>query len=382
MDSTFILFFVLLIALTSLVAIFFFKRKPSPSAHDAATEYTAGLNFLLAGDKDAALKKFKATVNKDSENIDAYLKIGDILRDSGQIEKAIGVHKYLTIRPGLDKRERNLILESLAKDYQTAKEYSKARELVNEVLQKDRHNSWAQKLKLKLYEEEENWENAFHTYKNLKRTNGALRNDRLALYRVQAGMQLIEQNRTKDAQSRFKDAIKIAPDSPPAYICLADSYKQENRQKEAIKVLKQFVVKVPAYSYLAFERIKDLLYERGVYGEIENFFLEVIESQPGNLMARLALAENYEKKGDVQKAIDTCLEVLNKEASNSDAKKYLVRLYNKNGDNDSAMEYALDLIDNSLKKKENFKCQHCDHESNDFFWRCQVCNHWESAVKN
>ncbi|NIU94119.1 tetratricopeptide repeat protein [candidate division KSB1 bacterium] len=365
-----------------MVAFLLFKRSPDSTAVDqAAADYAEGLNLLLEGNREVALKKLKEAVSKDSNNVDAYLKIGDILREMGQIERAINVHKYLTVRSGLTFKQRSDILWSLTKDYESAKEYDKALGVVNKVLAEDKNMRWAKEMKVQLHEQKEEWENAFQAYKQLHKKNGR-KSGRLALYRVQQGMQFIENGHEKEAQNCFRDAIKIDPTTPPAYIYLADSYRRESRKRDALKVLKEFVERVPNQSYLAFERIQQLLYEGGVFGEIENLYLDIIRTQPNNLMARLALIEIYEKKGEIEKAIDTSLEVLEQEPTNKQAKKYLVKLYHKTGANDKAVQEALDIIEQSLKQKEFFKCKLCGYESEEPFWRCPECLEWETSIRN
>lgn len=381
MDFT-VVSYVIVIAALAFLAMYLFRKKPAAAQDQSAADYTEGLNLLLAGERDAALKRFRDAVTKNSRNVDAYLKIGDILREMGQVERAINVHKYLTVRSGLSPKQRQEIMHSLAKDYQNAREYDKGLEVLNKVLEENKHAVWAQEMKLKFFELKEEWDNAFQAYKDLRKNRGESKNGRLALYRVQEGLQLIQNGKEREARTRFKDAIKIDPGSPPAYIYLADSYRRENRNSDALQVLKEFVERVPSQSYLAFERIKDLLFEGGVFGEIENVYLEIIEIQPNNLMARLALAEIYEKKGELEKAIATCQDVLEKDASNEIARKHLVRLYHKTGDDEKSVSQALDLIDDSLKHKQMFKCKECGYQANEPFWRCPQCLEWETFIKN
>ncbi|RMF58738.1 MAG: tetratricopeptide repeat protein, partial [Calditrichaeota bacterium] len=337
MDVSVVLVFIIISAIVAMAAILFFRKKPAPSSDEAASDYAEGLNLLLAGQRERALRKLREAVTKDSQNVDAYLRIGDILRDVGQVDRAINVHKYLTVRPSLTPKQRVEILRSLALDYEKAEEFDKALSVLEKLLEQDRSNSWAYEMRFRLYEKKGEWNRAFTAYKELKRMNGEFKPSRLALYKVQEGLQFSEKGAEKEAQQCFREALKIAPESPPAYIHLADSYKREGRKDEALKVLKQFVEKVPSQSFLAFQRIKDLLYEGGVYGEIENLYLDIIESQPDNLAARLALAENYEKKGDLQKAIRVCKDVLERDPGNKAAKKYLVRLYHVGGQDAEAL---------------------------------------------
>ncbi|MFQ5602908.1 MAG: tetratricopeptide repeat protein [bacterium] len=382
MDLAVLLLFIIIGAATALLVLFIFKRKPESSIDTAATDYAEGLNLLLAGDREGALLKLKEAVKKNSRNIDAYLKIGDMLRESGQIEKAINVHKYLTVRRGLNSKEIESISCSLAQDYQAAKDYDRALEVLNRTLEGNKNLTWAHEMKLRIFEQKEEWDSAFQVYREFMKNKNHYDPGRLALYKVQKGLQLIDKGKEKEAQNCFKDAIKTAPTSPPAYIYLADLHKKNNQNSEALKILRQFMEKAPEQSYLAFARIKELLYEGGKYGEIQNVYYDIIEKQPENHMARLALAENFEKKGELEKAIEMCLAVLEKDAAHKLAKKYLVRLYHKSGDNDKAVEQALNLIDESLQQKELFQCQLCGFESEEAFWRCPECHEWETFAKN
>ncbi|MCG8604978.1 tetratricopeptide repeat protein, partial [bacterium] len=313
MDVLVILIFIIGSALIGVILVTLFRKEPSEFSEQASSDYAEGLNFLLLGERENALHKLREAVKKNSANIDAYLKIGDILRELGQVEKAINVHKYLTVRSGLNPRQQEEILRSLAKDYQTAAEFDKALGVLSQVLQHDRTVRWAQDMQLKLYEQKQDWDKAFQVYKEYKKLFKEAPNGKLALYRVQEGLKLIEDGKTKDGQGRFREAMRIDPKNPAAYICLADSLTGEDKGDEALKVLREFVEKIPGQSFLAFERLEGLLYEGGRYGEIVNLYRKIIDKQPDNIDARLALAENYEKKGELGEAISACLGVLERD---------------------------------------------------------------------
>jgi lipopolysaccharide biosynthesis regulator YciM len=381
MDATLILIFVILSAVTALFIISYFRKSPASPREDAASDYAEGLNFLLEGNSDGALKKLRSAVKKDSTNVNAYLKIGDILRQSGEVTRAINVHKYLTVRTGLTRKQKNDVLYSLASDYKEARQFDKALSVAEQVLQENSEESWARTMKLQCLEQKEEWGQAFQALREFDRKQHKS-NFRLALYRVEEGVKLMAERREKEARSRFKEAIKIAPECPPPYIHLADAYLSEERNQEALEVLRQFIERNPDQSYLAFERLKELLYQGGVYSEIENVYLEIIEQQPDNLQAHLALVENYEKKGEIEKAIDVCSEILDRDGTNQVAKKYLVQLYHRTGDDKAAVNMALELINGSIEQKNNFRCRECNYESDEIFWRCPHCLAWETATRN
>ena len=72
------------------------KRRVS----QAPRFYTEALRALVEGDDQTAFERLKAVVTEDSSNLDAYLKLGDLLRRRGRIDKAIKVHEDLTLRLG------------------------------------------------------------------------------------------------------------------------------------------------------------------------------------------------------------------------------------------------------------------------------------------
>ncbi len=71
----------------------FFRRKK-----DSHTLYTEALEALLQGDSDSAFEKLRELIREDTENVRAYLKLGDIFRQRGQAEQAIKIHRSLTFR--------------------------------------------------------------------------------------------------------------------------------------------------------------------------------------------------------------------------------------------------------------------------------------------
>ena len=87
------------------------KEKASPKL------YIDALKALLSGEDQLAFQMFKEVAKKDPENLDAYLKLGDLFRKNKRYDKALQIHKELTFRPSLSLEEKNEILKSLAQDY-------------------------------------------------------------------------------------------------------------------------------------------------------------------------------------------------------------------------------------------------------------------------
>lgn len=322
-------------------------RNVKKPLEEAANDFAAGLNYLVGGDRALALQKFRDVVRRDTNNVDAYVKIGDILRDAGNFDRAAKVHRDLLVRTNLTQHQQLQILRSLAKDYDTAGKHELALNAVQKILAINRSDLWALDLEMQLYERLKQWDKAYESCESLGKSRGESQNAKLAYFLIQEGKQLAEQNNSKASRIKFREALKLDPLSPEAYINIADSYVHEERAEDALETLRKFIERNPAQASLVFARIKDILYTIGEFGEIENIYNSIIEEYPENKDAQLALAEIYEKKGEINRAIQLCLDVLEKDAKNKPARRMLVAYYHKKGDDRRAVDHALKYMSES-----------------------------------
>jgi lipopolysaccharide biosynthesis regulator YciM len=347
-DSTIFTFSLFTVALVGGLMLYLqHLRSVKKPLEEAANDFAAGLNYLVGGDRALALQKFREVVRRDTNNVDAYVKIGDILRDAGNLDRAAKVHRDLLVRTNLTNHQQLQILRSLAKDYDVAGKHELALNAVQKILAIHRSDLWALDLEMQLYERLKQWDKAYESCEALAKARGESRHAKLSYYLIQQGLQLAEHNSQKASRVKFREALKIDPLSPEAYLNLADSYMREERPEDALEALKKFIEKNPAKASVVFTRIKDILYAIGEFGEIENIYNSIIESYPENKDAQLALSEIYEKKGEINRAIQLCLDILEKDSKYKPARRMLVAYYHKKGDDRRAVDHALKYMSES-----------------------------------
>jgi len=369
------------IAFIIIIAVIYIVFKMPKQKKDSNVEYTKALNYLITGEKNKALQKLRETVRLDTNNIDAYIKIGDILREQGSPDRAIKIHRGLTIRPELRSSHKITILESLIKDYQAAEKYDLAVQAGQKLLEITNHDAWAEEIMLQLYEGARDWEKAYETLKKIQKLRGQKNSQLLALYKVESGLKLIEQGKERDGRIKFREAIKLDKKCPPAYLYLSDSYIRENRYSDALTELERFSTQTPQLSYLGFARIKDILFHEGIFGEVENIFESLLQKNPNIESIRFQLADIYERKGELEQAIQLCLEALEQNPGSQQAKRYLAKFLAKKGETEEALQYALDLTENLMNnKEEQFACKKCSFVSNEPKWRCPQCHEWNTFL--
>ena len=115
MTETFITLLVLGIAACA-VAVYLLKFKPMQNAK-VKDLYAEGLDLMITGRRKAAYKNFKDIIQKDSDNVKAYLRLGQVLREGGNSSQAIKIHRGLNHRRDLSHYEKVEMHKNLALDY-------------------------------------------------------------------------------------------------------------------------------------------------------------------------------------------------------------------------------------------------------------------------
>ena len=149
------LFYIIFSSILVLVALWlaYFYQKPSKSKH-TNNIYTDALNAMLLDDKRKAISLLSSVVKKNSNHIDAYLQLGNLLRDE-EPDRATKIHQMLTVRPNLRKETKIEILKSLALDFEKTDELSKAKNESEKILKIDKSNLWATSFLLSIAEKKE-----------------------------------------------------------------------------------------------------------------------------------------------------------------------------------------------------------------------------------
>ncbi|UCD17919.1 MAG: hypothetical protein JSV44_03165 [Candidatus Zixiibacteriota bacterium] len=296
MDTIIIIFLLAIIALI-LVFIYYDRYKKDKKGKDPAL-YIEGLRALLDGREEAAFHKFREVVAEDSGNIDAYLRIGDILRKYGKADKALQVHKDLTLRHGLTAAEKRAVLRGLTEDFLHLGETALASAALKELLSLNPGDRWAHERLLQLYTEDADWDRAYAIKEKLIKLDGNRSKKGLAIYKFHQGENLFRDKDYHKARMLCKEAISMDPGCVPAYIMIGDSYLLENRVEDAVAVWHKMVRAVPDEAHRVLSRLKKALFDLGRFGDISTVCEDILEASPKNLDARLTLADYHLKKGE------------------------------------------------------------------------------------
>lgn len=372
-----ILLIIIVIALIALVLYFYFQRQ-----REKITGYIPYLEALLAlleNKEELAMKKLKETVGIDSNLVDAYVILGDLYRERGDISRAIQIHQSLTVRPTLRKHEEKKVYYALVKDVLQANRPNKAVSFLKEILKIDKKDKKARTLILKIYEDMENYGDCISFYEE-GRFRPKEERRRAFYYASMANNKLknLTENNSdleKESLNLLRKALKISTHSLTALCYLGNYFEQKGDLNKAQEYYLRIITQHPKHAFLIIPKFEKVYFELGAFDEIIPIYEKIFQENPKNFSVGFALADLYEKKNDAESA-----KGVYRKLSDLYPKSVLPKLYSlKLMTEDKVIKKGIAEIEKNLRRKE-FRCNNCGYEMQKFSFICPRCHAIESFL--
>ena len=342
--------------------------------------YVEGISSLLDGDYGPALTAFRDAIRAEPQNADAYLRLGDVMRESGDVARAIQIHRELTVRPTLAKHSMARVLLSLARDYRKAQRLDRAAASYEQALEARPRDEKAMDELLEVYEEIGEWDKAYLVRRDISKVKRVDDTHALALYKAYVGKAYADKQDLEKAESSLKDALKIDSECAAAYLHLGDVYYAEGAIDDAISSWRRIVTLFPAIAYTTFRRLEKAFYEKGRFEKIVDLYNDVLERNPSDVKTMMTLANIHRKKGNIEEALRLCKAALEAEPGSRRVKQALARLYYEKGDIEQSLRAMVEAFNGFSSDEEHYVCGNCSYKSNEVLWRCPRCKQWETFV--
>jgi tetratricopeptide (TPR) repeat protein len=173
-----------------------------------------------------------------------------------------------------------------------------------------------------------------------------------ARFKVKKGEELDKAGNGKDARIIYKDALKIDPKCPLAYLLIGDSYIKEDRSSDAINTWINFCEKVPQSAHLAFERLEKAWYEKGQFSKTEELYKSILEKDEDNIFVIIRLASIYGKKGDYKQALRILNDAQKKDKMQELVDFEIIKVLFENGQYKESSTKAIQLLEKSVNLTE------------------------------
>jgi len=343
------------------------------------TPYRHAMDALLRGDRDEALLAFTETVRIDTDNADAYIHLGNLLRERGEAGRAFHIHRELTVRPGQTLAQQRAAREGLVLDLIALHRPEEAVEEAETLLELDPKDGRALRILLRAHEAARDWEGAFEVRSELARANGERANEALASYRSAIGESYLRAGKIREAEKHLRGALRLERNHPAALLRLGDIYYDRARPERAVVLWKGLARTHPERANLVLERLETAYFERGRFSEMAQTYEEMLARNPRDARIMVALARMHIKKGDLLEASRALGEALEIEPESLSARLLLVDVHRRRGD----LSHALDEVEALLKRfqsTERFSCPACGTASDEYWTRCPACSAWSTVA--
>ncbi|MEO0081630.1 MAG: tetratricopeptide repeat protein [candidate division WOR-3 bacterium] len=338
------------------------RRRPG-----AAPAYVEGLQYMLDNRLAEAFVRFKEAVAADPSNVDAYVRLGDVLIKMGETERGVKVHENLALRRNLAPADETRVLRALTRDYLATDRKLKAVSSLEELIRLDPHDMRATEELFRLYLATASWDKCEKLVRSIghkppDRTWAALLFAELGRARAAADPKL--------AHELLATALRLDRNSIAARLYSGDLEMSEHNTEAAIRNWMELLELAPDRNVLVRERLETAFYESGRYDEIIQVYERLLRKVPDDEGLTIALAEIYRKREDLVKAI-RLLERFGKPGTRTVADIALATLLFRQGQSERAMQ-VLEAVNARLRTKLQ-QCSGCGADLSKPGLGCEKC---------
>lgn len=308
--------------------------------------------------KDYVFEGIQKALTLDSDDKQAYLALGQLMRDRGELQQAIRIHRGLQI--GTDREIFLRSLLELARDYREAGLHDRARTAVEEFLDV-RDSLEARALLLEVLIHLREYGRVVEVYRDLGKRTGEDFQREIALFYY---LQYCEQQDV----ALLKKALKASRESFFVNLAYARHYRDQPRK--GVEYLDQAL----ASSYLVASLIYPFMED--VYGDhlgapqiIERYRTRA-KRFPTETASLQYMAHFLYRTGHKQEAFDRLLEVVESGEATPALARTLASLYYREALYEDAARL---LLDHSALSPERFECRECGQRYAQHMLLCNEC---------
>ena len=349
-------------------------------AFRASPHYTQGLHCLATGQLDPAIRELAKVLREHPDAVEVQQVLSHLHREVGQVEKAIALHRALLARSDLTRAERAHALASLGTDYRRAGFLDRAAQAYAEALEVDPRNLHALEGQQKLFEEQREWRQAYEAQNRLARLRKSDDGLVLAYLQTEMGHEASRAGRWEEAEAAYRTALSLDHRAMPAYIALAELWAARDPPRAA-SILESAMAAVPERAYLTFEPLEKVYTQTGEPSRFVALCERLIEQDPRDWRARLALARHLRGKAHPGEALGLLLRALEANPHVLLLHLEVWRTLRALGQLGPDEQRYVATVEESALYVDPHICTACRYRADDMLWRCPHCHEWGTFVE-
>ena len=334
-----------------LIIVYMINRRPSQQPSDIEL-YNEALKAIIDNNHEKAFKILKDIIAKDSNNTEAYLLLGNLLRDR-DIDQATKIHQSIIVRPKLSKELKIQIHQALGLDYLELDKVARAEDEFKKMLEIDSKNRWSLRILKNIATDNKSWKDELEYEKKLIKYYPEIKKRDESKLNYFIAMDYKDKNNEKNYLYYLKKSIKVDNPYGESYLELSSHYV--GNTDLAMEYLMGFSQANPSGSVSAFKKIEHLLFDDKRFDDVENLYKKILKDQ-FNSYAFNRLIDIYLEKGQKDEAMELVDKFMPRfdYHSKSSNKSYVIRINKMKIDSDSFdTRKALSSFCNDIIENEN-----------------------------
>lgn len=300
---------------------------------------------VLEGDLDGAEKLLSTAVQEDSTQGEVYLALARLFRRRGETGRAIRVHQNLLLRKDVPEDLREEALLGLAGDFQQGGFLQRAIAAYEEVIARRPRDAHALRALSRLYADVRRYPQALEMTRRLARAEGHDgRRDEARLW-VECAAAAQAEGRTPEAAKALKRALRRDPRLPAAWDALGALEVERGRTRKALAAWRKVPELDRSYAARVYPRLEASYSAMGKSRDYETLLRRLMEDDPRDPAARLALAESLAARGEAEQALVEVRAVLDHDPEHLPAHATLGRVLLAQGRHGDASQAFAGLLD-------------------------------------
>jgi lipopolysaccharide biosynthesis regulator YciM len=348
-------------------------------AFRSSPHYLQGLHYLASGQIELAISELTKVAKADPSALEVQLVLGNLLREAGQVEKSIQVHQGLLARNDLTRSERIHALACVGMDHRKAGFLDRATATFQDVLEMDGRNIHALSGLQKLYEEQREWRNAYNTRTQLARMTKSDDSTVLGYLQANLGEEAARLGQRDSAEKAFQTALSLDRRVFPAHLGLAALCAEDDPQRAA-GIIEEAIELVPERAYLAFEPIARIYAACGEPSRFVALCERLIQKDPRDWRARLALARHLRAEGRPEEAYGLLLRAIEASPQILIVHFEVWRTLRELGVRGEPIDRYTRTAERAVFYRDPHICTACRYRADDMLWRCPHCHEWNTLV--
>ncbi len=342
--------------------------------------YFEGLQAVVEGREQDALRAFRAVLETDPSHFNALLKMGEVLCALGRYGEGIDFHlRARALRP-----EDTRPLYALAADYEAQGSLHEAKKTLERILELKPRSALVALRRLRdLGMKEGDWARALEMHNRVERAlhrlDRPITDEKRAGrgIRYSLGVKYMKDSRSRIAVNLFRRIIKEDPLFIPAYIRLGATLREMDDEREAVEVWNRGfeITGSPIFLTVLEEHHLDREQPLGAIEALRH----CVAIAKKDTLPRFFLGKLYFRLEMLDEALET-LEALRGRTSYAPTLHYLIgRIHERRANFRAAAAQYRNVIKELELVRLEYRCLACAATLSEWLDRCPKCEEWNTV---